>query len=88
MEENSFMPLDQITQQDGEEVLLQSRNNKILKKGSVTKKSRRVIQHEEQHSSRNFECKPVMENGVVIAIDIQCDCGNEERITLEYESTE
>lgn len=87
MEENSFIPLSETdTLHDGS-AKSSSREKQVYKKGKIKKGQTQIIGHHGQLESNSMQCTPVMVEGRVTAIDVQCGCGTTQRIHLKYDKT-
>ena len=82
MEDNSFIPLDPEAA-TAEERRSSKHSHRIIKNGNARSSGRYQVQSE-QHASGQMNCKPVYTNGRVSAIRVQCTCGCETTIQLEY----
>lgn len=86
MSDNSFIPFCELREFPNGHKKKSVPTKKVLKHKQVQSAGKRAItsQSNGHKSHHSIECTPIMEDGVVIAIDVKCGCGGNTRIHLEY----
>lgn len=86
MSDNSFIPFCELREFPNGHKKKSGPSKKVLKNKKVQHAgNRKISSNSNGHSTHHeIECTPIMQDGIVIAIDVQCGCGSNSRIHLEY----
>jgi len=58
---------------------------RVIKKEQIRQNGRKVINHGHGGGQDAMSCKPILTDGRITAIEVECRCGNTTRIQLEYD---
>jgi len=86
MSDNSFIPFCELREFPNGHKKKSVPSKKVLKNKKVQRTGNREISgnNNSHDTDHQIECTPIMQNGVVIAIDVTCGCGSNTRVHLEY----
>jgi hypothetical protein len=86
MSDNSFIPFCELREFPNGHKKKSAPSKKVLKNNKVQPAGNRKITSNGngQTAHHEIECTSIMQDGVVVAIDVQCGCGSKKRIHLEY----